>query len=218
MACWLALAAYLAAYVAQVLSFESSRDMEFTFLLPAGSKECFFQPVAKDNMLEFEYQVIGEPNMDVIFTMLSPSGRRLFEDNRKSRGLHKLQNTDEGDYQLCFDNVFSKMKEKLLFFTLVISDPNDMDEDDEELLKEISDTETMEYRLQDFKARIDALHQKIQRGRVIQLMLRTFDTKDQRLQDNNLWRVSFWSFFCVVVIMVVGVSQVRVLESLFPGS
>lgn len=34
-----------------------NQDMDFTFLLPAGSTECFFQPTSRQDRLEFEYQV-----------------------------------------------------------------------------------------------------------------------------------------------------------------
>lgn len=34
-----------------------SQDMEFTFLLPAGSTECFYQTTSSDDTMEVEYQV-----------------------------------------------------------------------------------------------------------------------------------------------------------------
>ena len=33
------------------------KDMEFTFLLSAGSTECFYQTTAKNDSMEVEYQV-----------------------------------------------------------------------------------------------------------------------------------------------------------------
>lgn len=39
--------------------FSQSLDSDFTFTLPAGRKECFFQTMRKDASLEIEYQVIG---------------------------------------------------------------------------------------------------------------------------------------------------------------
>lgn len=38
-------------------SFSQSLDSDFTFTLPAGRKECFFQTMKKDASLEVEYQV-----------------------------------------------------------------------------------------------------------------------------------------------------------------
>lgn len=38
-------------------AFTQSLDSDFTFTLPAGQKECFFQTMKKDASLEIEYQV-----------------------------------------------------------------------------------------------------------------------------------------------------------------
>lgn len=38
--------------------FSQSSDSDFTFTLPAGRKECFYQTMKKDASLEIEYQVI----------------------------------------------------------------------------------------------------------------------------------------------------------------
>ncbi|XP_061557123.1 transmembrane emp24 domain-containing protein 1-like [Phycodurus eques] len=215
--CWLTLGAFLAANVARASSSTASQELEFTFLLAAGSTECFYQTVDRDSILEFEYQVIGESNLDVSFVMISPSGRREFDDRRRGHATHKLERTDQGDYQLCFDNSFSKVKEKMLFFTLLISNPNSTAQD-QGIVGNATAGQTLEYKLADFMTRLNALHVKIQRARVIQLMLRTFDTRDQRLQDNNLWRVGFGSCVSVIVILGVATAQVRILQSLFPES
>ncbi|KAF0021578.1 hypothetical protein F2P81_026169 [Scophthalmus maximus] len=39
-------------------SFSQSVDSDFTFTLPAGRKECFYQTMKKDASLEIEYQVV----------------------------------------------------------------------------------------------------------------------------------------------------------------
>lgn len=52
----------LAALVSQkfvaLAAFSQSLDSDFTFTLPAGRKECFYQTMKKDASLEIEYQVI----------------------------------------------------------------------------------------------------------------------------------------------------------------
>lgn len=41
-----------------VVGFSQSLDSDFTFTLPAGQKECFYQTMKKDASLEIEYQVV----------------------------------------------------------------------------------------------------------------------------------------------------------------
>lgn len=40
--------------------FTPSLDSDFTFTLPAGQKECFYQPMPLKASLEIEYQVSAE--------------------------------------------------------------------------------------------------------------------------------------------------------------
>jgi protein ERP2 len=54
----------LAALLPGAAGFAPSLDSDFTFTLPAGRKECFFQPMPFKASLEIEYQVKagdGEP-------------------------------------------------------------------------------------------------------------------------------------------------------------
>lgn len=43
-----------------VSCFGPNLDSEFTFLLPAGRTECFFQTAIKNGTMEVEYQVTAE--------------------------------------------------------------------------------------------------------------------------------------------------------------
>lgn len=47
-------------------SFSQSLDSDFTFTLPAGRKECFYQTMKKDASLEIEYQVTKTLISDII--------------------------------------------------------------------------------------------------------------------------------------------------------
>lgn len=47
-------------------AFSQALDSDFTFTLPAGRKECFFQTMKKDASLEIEYQVTKCFTADII--------------------------------------------------------------------------------------------------------------------------------------------------------
>lgn len=53
-------------------AFSQSLDSDFTFSLPAGRKECFYQTMKKDASLEIEYQVIKTLISDIILYEKSP--------------------------------------------------------------------------------------------------------------------------------------------------
>lgn len=52
-----AAAVVFAVCLASVSCLGQSLDTEFTFLLPAGRSECFFQTALKNGTMEVEYQV-----------------------------------------------------------------------------------------------------------------------------------------------------------------
>lgn len=84
----LCLLAYLNLTVGLTLALRPNQGTAFTFLLPAGSTECFYQTTVKDDSIEVDYQVIAGSGLDVGFALISPSGYRLVSDFRKSDGLH----------------------------------------------------------------------------------------------------------------------------------
>lgn len=70
----LLLAALLAELLPGVSGFTHSLDSDFTFTLPAGQKECFYQPMPLKASLEIEYQVSAE---GAPVSFFSPPRRRL---------------------------------------------------------------------------------------------------------------------------------------------
>lgn len=48
-------------------AFSQSLDSDFTFTLPAGRKECFYQTMKNDASLEIEYQVIKPHKIGMLF-------------------------------------------------------------------------------------------------------------------------------------------------------
>lgn len=68
--------------------FTPSLDSDFTFTLPAGQKECFYQPMPLKASLEIEYQVLDGAGLDIDFHLASPEGKTLVFEQRKSDGVH----------------------------------------------------------------------------------------------------------------------------------
>ncbi|XP_017281077.1 transmembrane emp24 domain-containing protein 1b [Kryptolebias marmoratus] len=201
---------------ASVRCFRPSQDSEFTFLLPAGRSECFYQTAIKNGTMEVEYQVIAGAGMDVDFTILSPHGVRVIIESRHSDGVHVVEPTEEGDYEICFDNSFSRFSEKMVFFEIIIEGQGgDVGGDDEWPGLEEPDGNLLEYKLDDIRESMDSLHKRLERSRQMQTVLRAFEARDRNLLEDNLWRVSFWSCASVLVMLGVALTQVYTVRKLF---
>lgn len=203
-------------YAGSVSCFGQSQDSEFTFLLPAGRSECFFQNAVKNGTMEIEYQVIAGAGMDVDFTVVSPQGIRLIYESRRSDGVHVVEPTEEGDYEICFDNSFSRFSEKMVFFEIIIEGQGgDVGGDDEWAGLEEPEGSLLEYKLEDIRESMESLYKRLERSRQMQTVLRAFEARDRNLLEDNLWRVSFWSCASVVVMLCVALTQVYTVRKLF---
>lgn len=211
----LCLLACLTLTVGLTLGLGPNKELEFTFLLPAGSTECFFQTTEHSGSMEVEYQVIAGSGLDVGFSLISPSGGRLVSDFRKSDAIHMVHPTEDGDYRLCFDNSFSKVSEKMLFFRVTVNNQNTTggDQDEWEFLP-LPESE-LDFRLDYMRQTLDSMYQRLERSRHVQNVLRAFEARDRYLLEDNLWRVSFWSCINLLVMLAVAVTQIYTLRSLF---
>ncbi|XP_063150587.1 transmembrane emp24 domain-containing protein 1 [Candoia aspera] len=189
-------------------------DAEFTFLLPAGRRECFYQVAPANGSMEIEYQVIGGAGLDVDFSLVSPSGALLVDEYRRSDGLHGIEPTEGGDYKLCFDNSFSTISEKLVFFELIFDSPQE-DEDLNHWGEVAEPEEMLDIKIGVIKESFETMKSRLERSIHVQALLRAFEARDRNLQESSLSRVNFWSAVNLSVLLVVSFLQVYMLKSLF---
>uniref|UniRef100_A0A671MQX8 Transmembrane p24 trafficking protein 5 n=1 Tax=Sinocyclocheilus anshuiensis TaxID=1608454 RepID=A0A671MQX8_9TELE len=202
--------ACLSLCVSAISAFSQSLDSDFTFTLPAGRKECFFQTMKKDASLEIEYQVLDGASLDVDFYLQSPSGHVIATDYRKSDGVHAVE-TEEGDYMFCFDNTFSAVSEKVIFFELILDNMGD-GEESEDWKAYVQGADLLDMKLEDIMVRKTLLDES---SLQIQALLRAFEARDRNLQESNYERVNLWSCTNLVVMVIVSGVQVYLLRSLF---
>ncbi|NP_001016560.1 transmembrane emp24 domain-containing protein 5 [Xenopus tropicalis] len=200
--------------VRHCMGFSQSVDSDYTFTLPAGQKECFFQPMKRDATLEIEYQVLDGAGLDVDFSLTSPNGELLLSEERQSDGVHSVETID-GDYQFCFDNSFSRMSEKVIFFELILDHLNDEGNELEDWKSYITGTDLLDMKLEDILETINSVKGRLTKSAQIQTLLKAFEARDRNLQESNFERVTFWSVFNLTVMVVVSALQVYMLRSLF---
>lgn len=198
---------------AALAAFSQSMDSDFTFTLPPGRKECFFQTMKAQASLEIEYQVLDGAGLDVDFYIASPSGQILYNDYRKSDGVHTVE-TEDGDYMFCFDNTFSAVSEKIIFFELIL-DNMDADEDPDDWKEYVHGTDMLDMKLEDIMDTINNVKARLSKSVHIQTVLRAFEARDRNLQESNFDRVNFWSITNLVVMVIVSAVQVFLVRSLF---
>ncbi|XP_045048461.2 transmembrane emp24 domain-containing protein 1 isoform X3 [Desmodus rotundus] len=150
--------------------------------------------------------VIGGAGLDVDFTLESPRGVLLVSESRKADGVHTIEPTEAGDYKLCFDNTFSTISEKLVFFELIFDSLQD-DEEVEGWAEVVEPEEMLDVKMEDIKESIETMRTRLERSIQMLTLLRAFEARDRNLQEGNLERVNFWSAVNVAVLLLVAVLQ-----------
>ncbi|XP_061682310.1 transmembrane emp24 domain-containing protein 5 isoform X2 [Syngnathoides biaculeatus] len=157
--------------------------------------------------------VLDGAGLDVDFLISSPSGQILYSDYRKSDGMHTVETVD-GDYMFCFDNTFSSVSEKLVFFELIL-DNMDADEEPDDWKEYVHGTDMLDMKLEDIMDTINSVKSRLGKSVQIQTVLRAFEARDRNLQESNFDRVNFWSVVNLVAMMLVSGVQVYLVRSLF---
>lgn len=109
--------------LAQTINAESVYSQkELTVRVDAGAIECFYERAQKNQIIDFEYQVIdgGHGDLDISFELQNPNGHPMVTEYKKSDNIHRLDAQVDGDYRFCFDNSFSSFNAKTVFFELII--------------------------------------------------------------------------------------------------
>lgn len=82
------------------------------------------------------------------------TGRACGGFTRLSVCPYRVEPTEEGDYEICFDNSFSRFSEKMVFFEIIIEGQGgDVGGGDEWPGLEEADGDLLEYKLDDIRVR-----------------------------------------------------------------
>lgn len=79
-----------------------------------------------------------------------------------------MEPTEEGDYEICFDNSFSRFSEKMVFFEIIIEGQGgDVGGDDEWAGLEEPEGSLLEYKLEDIRVSFRFLNSNTKRASCI---------------------------------------------------
>ncbi|XP_041365221.1 transmembrane emp24 domain-containing protein 1-like [Gigantopelta aegis] len=192
-------------------------ETDLTVEVNAGSEHCFFQSIKKSTSIEIEYQVIDGGDLDINFYVHSPNHVVLAADSRKTENVVKVEANMIGDYKFCLDNRFSRFSKKLVFFELTTTSGDDDDDDDDDDWEPNKDelVELVDMKIEDFKNIIASVKVNLEKSVQLQNLVKMFEARDRNIQENNFERVNLWSCVFLVVMMLVGLTQVIMIRHLF---
>merc|ERR1719222_939231 len=119
----------------------------------------------------------------------------------------------------------STWSDKILWFEVNVEDPDDdyTDDDDyfdpedwDKMVENNEDTQSLfEIKVEDMKTAIHDVRMKVGKMRHFQFMRGGSMSKDTHQVESNLSRLNFWSLAHLLLMLIVGVSQVYLVRQLF---
>lgn len=202
------------------LNFLNCIQNEFSVIVDPGQRECFHQNLIPNLNVYVDFQVIQGGELDITFWLGSPSNRIIINEMQKNVGQYHFKTDETGEYHFCFDNSFSRFALKKVFFYMytaeVYVDPDfpviDVDLNNKFTQDEMGE---LENRVEDFKSSFIKLNAKLEEIQRYQSVFRIYETIDRFIMDSNISRVNFWSIVNITVMILVGVTQVIMIRSLF---
>jgi len=180
---------------------------EFKVRVDAGKNDCFFQAAVNGSMLHVSFQLLR--GNDVSFVIKEPNGLEIIRWVFETRGSHQVQHVPyTGDYQICIENSYSHLMEKIVYIYILTFHPNELKQKFENE-KNFNESSTLITKSTN-KINLDMLevftHQALGRFR---------QSRDEYLSDANNKIVLYWSLVQSIVIVLCGVFQVYFIKKLF---
>ncbi|XP_064385016.1 transmembrane emp24 domain-containing protein 1-like [Halichondria panicea] len=199
------------------VSLSAARDFTFTLKLGAGRSECFYDYIHEGAFLEIEYQVIEGGDLDINFMVTDPNKKSMVMEPHSMDGLHGIDIKITGEYEICLDNSFSRMTDKLVFFDVIIEDDSGETEPPEEKIPYQLTKEGvyMDMKTKDLMEKLDGIGKKLSKVVQTQNYFQARESRHRHTSDSNHTRVQWWSLLECSFMVSIGVLQVFLIRSLF---
>ena len=206
----------------------SGSRREMTVEVAPKTEECFFTPIATLGPLTVEYMVMdsrGElgqyGELDINFRVTTPLVKKergsvatvLHSENKQGEGRHVFHPETIGDYKTCFDNKFSYLNTKTVYFSIETDEVEEQD-----VVKDFF----LEFEEQQYHEASEEIHQRLKRMSLelstslyLQNKIKATNTKDRSIAEANFARVNTTSFFYLFLILASGAFQTVVVKNLF---
>ncbi|XP_004925101.2 transmembrane emp24 domain-containing protein 5 isoform X1 [Bombyx mori] len=206
-------------YLTTIFSVVFAFEKDITFTVQAGMTDCFYQRAQPNELIDIEYQVIDATHgeLDISFQLTDPVGRVIVSDYKKPENSHRHQATLNGDYRFCFDNTFSTFSQKTVFFDILIDneETEEKDYDDDKEMELGTAAESYIMRVRDIAESVNRVRDNVSAAKRLQELQSAHEARDRNIAEEMCDRVMRWSIIQMVLMVMVGATQVLFLKSLF---
>ncbi|CAG5135798.1 unnamed protein product [Candidula unifasciata] len=194
-------------------------EIDLTVEISPGKQECFWQTFPAATSVEVDYQVIDGGDLDIDMMVAGPDNRIYHTEQRKTENVVGFKTTSEGDYRVCFDNTFSRISSKIVYFEIFAEDGKDddgADDDNDNLTFEGENIQgQLDMTVQEFVGILERAKKNLENSVQVQTLIRVHEAKDRNVQEANFFLVNLFSSLQLALMITVGLVQVFMIRSLF---
>eukprot|EP00051_Salpingoeca_urceolata_P027959 m.484207 g.484207 ORF g.484207 m.484207 type:complete len:230 (-) comp23248_c0_seq1:52-741(-) len=210
-----ATAALLVVLALVTSSVQALREPSFSFVLPSGEEECFFEEMAAGEKFEFEFQVIAGGKLELDWQVLSPEDDEISSGERETEGFVEHVATVTGPYEFCFSNEFSHTSSKTVFLLLEVHSGNDDEYSDDPFWSEEALPEEVRKAVSNLQGATSRMHKDLNTVINIQDHLRAREARHRSIAESNNSMVQFYSVAHCLGFVLVATLQVVAVRRFF---
>ncbi|XP_046577561.1 transmembrane emp24 domain-containing protein 7-like [Haliotis rubra] len=179
---------------------------DYTFELPDKEKTCFSEIFTDTSKILFEFKVIRGGNNDVNVRVVSPTGKIVYKQEKMSGDIVTMEPT-LGEWKYCFNNEFSSISHKTIFFSIR---PFNVDS----LSKEAGEKQVPTVKVA-AEMSMDEIHVMMSHVKEFQTRYRLRESIGRHIAEQLNGRVMWWSLAQAVIVMLTGFGQVMIFKTFF---
>jgi len=179
----------------------------FSFIVPAGKEECFYEEAYAGLPVVFMFQVIEGGHLDIDIQIRGPDGRIVYVQERQSEGKYNFQAHTNGRFSFCFGNRMSSVTDKAVSALIQVSKPDKKPDSAAGVAKDENIT-PLETSIQQLSEGINAIVNE-------QSYMKMRERAHRNTSESTNARVVWWSIFEIVILLAMSLWQIYYLRRFF---
>jgi len=190
-------------------------DQTLVSIVPPGMRTCFYEELVAGRTLEVEFDVFRGGNMDITFLMRDPHGQVLKHLPMKRSDYFYVEISTDGVHELCLDNLFSRMAEKVVSLEFFDNRPMDDYDTAYDDLMDDPEASSLEMKVLDIFEAIDNLRLRVMRILHYQGGRRNTEARDRYLMESTHTLVDRTSVMSLLLMVMSTAAQVYLIRAMF---
>ncbi|CAG5121192.1 unnamed protein product [Candidula unifasciata] len=196
----------------------SGTRVDLTVRISPGKLDCFWQHAPADTNVELDYRVLYGGALDINAMVVGSESQVYFNDYGKNHDSLGFKSDSEGDFKICFDNTFTILFSKIVFFEIYVEDGKDDNETNGNsgvTFEEESIREQLNITVDELLGILERSKKNTERSSQMQTIIKINEALHRSIQEANFFLINYFAFVQLFIMVSSAACQVLLIQSLF---